>query len=120
MWFMPRSGSSSSSTVNPGVFYSVIDLDDAATLSGVTEALSYQSCMFAKGIDGHYRRWRPHCSVPEYAGGASGYKNIPASWSDIAYTNVEHYGVKTVWSTTDTAYVMDVLVRIHAEFRFVR
>jgi len=120
VWFQPRISATTAASQNVGLFASVIDYDDAASPSSVQALLDYQNVVYASGTVGHYRRFKPHVAVAAYTGAFTGYSNVTSPWIDAASTTVAHYGVKTGWTVTDTAYSMDILVRLRTSWRNVR
>lgn len=119
-WLTPQRASvPTTAGYTPGLLISAIDWDDpgVATFAELTE---YESAIVSHGLDGHYRRYQPHVSIPAYAGGFSGYKNEASPWIDINYSTVEHYGVKVSTSITSDIVLYDLIVRAHLEFRTVR
>lgn len=119
-WLTPRVDTTISSTANPGIFHSVIDFDDAVALPTIGAALDYTNCMMASGVVGHYRCWKPHVAGVVQASGTASVHNLTSPWLDVASTGVQHYGLKTAWTVTDTPYVMDATFRLHISFRNVR
>jgi len=121
VWFWPRVGASNEgATVDQGLFASVVDYDDAATLSSFSAALDYSNVVVTNGRDGHYRRFKPHCAVAAYSGAFSSFANVASPWIDAASTGVQHYGVKSVWTATDAVYSQSVQARYHMSWRNVR
>jgi hypothetical protein len=116
---IPLVTNSIAATSVPGILNSVVDYDDANTLSG-NQALDYQNCMTSSGFDGHYRRFVPHAALAAYSGTFASYANVASPWIDAASTSVQHYGVKFVWSTTDAVYTQDVYFHLHLEWRNLR
>jgi hypothetical protein len=121
VWYMPRTSSTSvTGTGNAGLLASVLDYDDGTALTSFASALDYTNALVSSGVDGHYRRFKPHCAVAAYSGAFTSYANVESPWLDAVSTTVQHYGVKTAWTVTDTAYTQDILARFHVEFRNVR
>lgn len=117
VWVIPRITSVTSNTANTGQVVSVIDYDDTTSLASFNAALDYENALVGSGVDGHYRKWVPHVNVLT---GASGVYNVAAPWLDAASTSVIHYGMKLVWTATDSAYVSDIFVRYWMEWRNIR
>lgn len=120
VWFHPRVEPTSSTSNSMGLFCTVVDFDDANTLTTVPQALDYTNAMQTSGSVGHYRRFKPHAAVAAYTGSFNGYCNVESPWIDAASGTVQHYGVKTAWTITDTPYIYDVTVRLHTQWRNVR
>lgn len=102
----------------PGMFASVIDYDDAATLN-LNDALQYGTCMVSSAVDGHYRRFAPAVvGYVEPTGGLTSGREVKISpWLDAASSNVVHRGVKYVVGPTAAQRDFDVVIRYHLEFR---
>jgi len=121
VWYTPRHPNASVGPLtNMGLFHTVVDFDDSNVLTTVQQALDYQNGCFSSGADGHYRTWVPHVAVATYSGAFTSFANEEAPWIDAASQNVQHYGVKTAWTVTDTIYTMDLFVRLHTAWRNVR
>jgi hypothetical protein len=103
-----------------GKLYSVIDYDDAANLTNVSQALSYSNCVVTPVTQGHYRRWKPRCAAAMYGGAFTQFGNVAAPWIDIASTGVQHYGCKLYTDLTSVTVVYDVRVRVRLAFRNIR
>jgi len=120
VWLIPRTSVIESSTANAGLLASCIDYDDMNALATFGQALDYSNVLVGGGIEGHYRHWKPHAAVAAYSGAFTSYANVESPWIDAASTTVQHYGLKTAWTVTDTAYVVDAIVRLHTEWKNVR
>lgn len=122
VWIIPRiSTVASNAGANTGLFHTVIDFDDATALTTLGQALDYTNCTMSSGSDGHYRTWVPHAAVASYSGAFTSYANVEAPWIDAVSTSVQHYGIKTAWSTCDlNTYTMDLVVRLHTAWRNIR
>ncbi len=116
----PRVGAAFTTSGNPGRLTSVIDYDDTSNLATEAAAMEYQSALTSSGLDGHYRRFVPHVAYATYSGAFTSYGNATSPWIDAASPNVDHYGVKLLWTITDTAYVQDVVIVLHTEWRSTR
>lgn len=120
-WVTPRnSQGSTTASANVGLFHSVIDFDDSTQLASVAAANDYTNVLIGTGLDGHYRTFVPHAAVAAYSGTFTSYANVEAPWIDAASTSVQHYGMKCAWTVCDAAYVMDLVVRVHSEWRNIR
>jgi len=120
VWLIPRLSSTISGSQQAGLLASVIDYDDFNTLSSLAQALDYENCVVAESISGHYRRFKPHAAIAAYSGSFSGFANVESPWIDANSTGVQHYGLKTVWTATDTAYVIDVMARLKTSWKNLR
>lgn len=121
VWLIPRTaGSTGVNTQNFGFFASVLDFDDAASLGTFGQALDYENAVVSSGNDGHYRAFKPHTATAAYSGTFTSYMNVESPWLDAASPTVQHYGLKTAWTTTDSVYTMDFWVRLHTSWRNIR
>jgi len=119
--FIPGSNSQVTAANNQGLFTTVIDYDDASTLTTVGQALDFSNSLTGEGFQTQRRVFIPHSAVASYSGSFASYQNEVDQWQDAQYPNVQHYGIKTVWTPTSTAScVMSVLVRMWVQFRNVR
>jgi hypothetical protein len=118
--FSPRTIGANGTSTNTGQFATVVDYDDSSTLGTYAQALDYQNVQTSYGTDGHYHRFKPHAAVAAYSGSFSSYANLESPWIDCASSSVQHYGVKTAWTVTDTVYTFDLTARFQLEFRNVR
>jgi len=116
----PRVSVAGIATSNTGFLHSVIDFDDANALSTIAQANDYPNCVAGSGVDGHYRTWVPHFAVAAYSGAFTSFLNSGPTWIDAASPSVQHYGLKTAWSLTDSSYTVDAWVRLHTVWRNVR
>jgi len=116
-WIIPRFTSEPTNTGNPGLLSTVVDYDDSTALSTVGQALDYANCLTSSGLNGHYRRFRPHIAMAAYSGAFSSYANREHVWLDSASAAVQHYGLKTANTTTDVIYHYDLIARLHFSFR---
>lgn len=121
VWTQPQSTTTTTSILpSTGLLHTVIDYDDDTALTTVGQALDYTNVLIGSGVDGHYRRFVPHCAVAAYSGTFVSFTNVESPWIDAASPAVRHYGLKTAWTITDQAYHADVVVRIHTAWRNVR
>lgn len=102
---------------SPGMFYSVIDLDDASA-----PTLSYcQSAKWAKltqAVGTHTRFLRPRTLTQLYNGLGSAYAVNKIQWLDCDYANTPHYGLKYFWyNCTFERILADVEMQFCIEFR---
>lgn len=119
-WTQPRNSESFGAGVNPGIFATAVDYDDANSPAAAPEIYDYENALIGNGTSVHYHRWHPHAATAMYAGAFTSYGNVTSPWIDMASTTVQHYGIKASWTPTDVAFVMDVVVRYHVQFRNVR
>jgi hypothetical protein len=110
---------------NPGVFVSVVDFDDSTNLTSVAEALAYPNAQVWTGAPGKTpllkHRFVPRIATAAYQGGVfSGFANQSKLWVDAGTPGVAHYGVKTAWSVTSVALIMDILITATISFRSSR
>jgi len=119
VWIIPRT-TNNTVTSNTGLLATVVDYDDDTVLGTLGAALDYTNVVVGTGIEGHYRRFKPHAAMAAYSGAFSAFANVESPWIDAASTGVRHYGLKSVWTATDIAYNSDILVRLHTEWRNVR
>jgi hypothetical protein len=118
--YLPRLNVNDVQGTTLGTFVSVVDLDDANTLTTVPQALDYSGAQVSEGFKEHKHTFVPHCAVAAYSGAFTSFINVAAPWVDCGSTAVQHYGTKTAWSTTTAAYSYDLVVRVMVEFRNVR
>jgi len=118
-WIIPRVNYAGTSD-NPGRLYSVIDLDDAATVS-IAQCEEYNSCLVSGALDGHYRAFQPHAAIAAYSGAFTSYANLASPWIDCASTGVLHYGLKAAISATATnGQILDLVIRATIQVKNVR
>lgn len=110
-WLIPQQ-SDNTNCYNPGLLTSVIDFDDDAALTSQNLA-EYQNAIVTSGLDGHYRRFKPHCAMDLYNGSFSAFGNVTSPWIDAASPSVRHYGVKVAITTTSSVLKYDTRVRLH-------
>lgn len=120
VWLTPHVSSNVALTDNPGLFHTVIDFDDATSLTTLAQSLDYANVLIGSGLDGHYRTWVPHVAMASYAGSFNSFTNVTSPWIDAVSASVQHYGLKTAWSTTGAVYSYDMAVRLHTVWRNVR
>lgn len=90
---IPRSnmfapGSTSSQIVT------VIDYDDDILPLTVSVLLQYNNAIVHDSTRAIRRRFQPAIAEQVYAGGATAYTATPATWLDLAYPAISHYGIK--------------------------
>jgi len=121
VWLSPSYNNATVSAQQLGTsaqIYSVVDYDDANTITQ-NGALQYSNVMASSINDGHYRRFKPHTAVAVYSGTFTGFKNVPAGWTDCASTTVQHYGMKFLMDAVPTAVqtALSLMTRVHISFR---
>jgi hypothetical protein len=109
-----------SSLSNAGLVASVIDYDDANSLTTFAQALDYTNCIVGAGIQAHYRCFKPHVAIATYSGAFTSYGNVANQWLDCSSSTVQHYGIKIAAEPTSSALIYDEIVRYHISFRNVR
>lgn len=119
MWLIPQFSAASSVNLASGLLATVIDLDDASSLT-FNQCGDYTSCITTAADQGHYRRFIPHCANSLYSGAFTAFGNVPAPWIDTASPSVIHYGMKAVVSVMVSSASYDLRVRHHLELRSVR
>jgi hypothetical protein len=120
VFLIPNLSTTISVSQDTGMFVSVLDYDDYNPLTTYAQALDYENCLFGSGLEGHYRKFVPHVAIAAYSGTFVSFVNETAPWIDMASPTVQHYGLKTAWTVTDSAYTYRVHCRYHFEFRNVR
>lgn len=120
IWYIPRI-TETTTIGNTGLFTTVVDYDDSNVLTTLASALAFENQQTSRGVTGHYRKFIPHVAVALYAGAFTSFGNTEAPWIDMSSPSVQHYGVKTAWSVTDSAlYVFDTVTRLTVAVRNVR
>lgn len=113
-WFTPFAAQGA--TVFGTQTYAV-DLDDVnvpVTIASVAEA---QSSVISDGGSGTYIRWCPHMAVALFSGAFTSYGNEPAGWIDSASPNVQHFGVKAAYGTTNSSVSYTCHLKARVSFR---
>jgi hypothetical protein len=121
--FVPRYVAADNNVVNAGLFHSVIDYDDSNLLAAVTDALSYNNCrMWSPGqnMNKLVLHFKPHVALAAFSGAFTSYANVVSPWLDCASSGVTHFGIKTAWTATSAVLVMDLYIRVKAEFKNLR
>jgi len=110
--FTPRAQGSTSifGFFRPNYFLTVIDYDDINTVSS-NAALQYPTLQISPTDEPFERTFNPRIAVAAYNGVATtGYANLSNQWIDVAYPDVQHFGLKGVIPlTTANALATDVL-----------
>lgn len=104
--FMPKvnqqslTGKSVSTTTQVPYLIVVKDYDDSTPASTLSELFQYNDIHIPRLFDELTVSLKPKISGAVYMGGvSSGYAQLPSTtWIDIAYNDVEHYGLK--WGTS--------------------
>jgi hypothetical protein len=107
------------STSNIGILTSAVDYDSSAAIT-LANLLTFTNTLTSSGLDSHYHAWSPTVQAAVGASGGSTDSDImtvTSPWLDLATTNTPHYGLKVSISQTDSAYVYDLMVRLHLSFR---
>jgi hypothetical protein len=93
--FRPRANVSQISSTNGlGTLYTVIDYDDASTVSGLALLANYENCIITAPYQQNRRCLKPRCALAAYSGTFTSYANVEAPWIDAASPSVIHYGLK--------------------------
>ena len=115
----------STSTYNAPRLYTVIDYDDASAPTSLSVLRQYGTAVVTAPNKGVTRTLCPRQALLAYQGIAtSGYVNSEASWVDVAYSQVQHYGVKygieqaAASQTTLQLYRVDIV--LYTAFRAAR
>jgi hypothetical protein len=119
VWIQPTTSAAVSN--NSGLLSSVIDLDDATSLTSFNSAGDYPNCVTTNSHVGHYRHYKPSVADALYNGAFSGFGNVRSPWIDCGSPSVNHYGLKlasTILVGAPETY--DALIRAHFQFRNVR
>lgn len=74
--------------------YCAIDYDDATTPSSAATLEAYSTCLVLPPGQSCSRTFKPRMAVAAYQGAFTGYASFAPTWIDVAYPNVQHYGVK--------------------------
>jgi len=119
-WITARLEGEAAATTNTGYMFSVVDYDDKTALTSIADAQSYTNVLATPGMMSHYRRFVPHIAIASYSGAFTSFTNSGPQWIDSASSSVQHYGLKTVNTTTDAVYTYDLNVRYHISFRNIR
>jgi len=96
MYFRTRQNSlptAAPSTFAPGLLYTVIDYDDANSLS-IGNLERYQSSLIAESNESVVREFQPHLAYEIYNTPSAGFANMPSTWIDAGSSGQPHYGVK--------------------------
>lgn len=121
VWIVPKGSSDNKQYSQESAFlYSVIDYDDStapATLAAMTD---FSNCLVTTMMCGHYRRWKPHVAVAQYAGTFTGFGNVVSPWIDLNSVGVVHYGIKIGADITAVAVTIDYRIRFTLSFRNIR
>jgi len=103
-----------------GLIASVIDYDDATSLTTFNQALEYQNVLSTQPDTGHYRAFVPHVALAAYSGTFTSFANEPSPWIDAASPSVQHYGIKTAFTVTSSIASYSTIYRLHTEWRNLR
>jgi len=117
--FVPRVNIISTGS-NAGQFYTVVDLDDGTSPTGISYMQAYPGCQMTEGFKSHKHTFVPHVAVAAYSGVFTSFANEAAPWIDVASGGVLHYGVKYYWTTSVNVEHYDLNIRAHLQFRNAR
>jgi hypothetical protein len=115
---IPRISEGNLGGTGSGLLHTVIDYDDAATVT-TAAALDYANLVTVPGYQMIRRTFRPAIAGAAYTSGGvfTGYTNAMDQWLDCSSPTIEHYGLKTVWTVTNTVQYYDASIRFWLEFR---
>jgi len=117
-----NSATGSSATAMGGQLYTVIDYDDAATLSNVGQLMAYENCITTPAYQVTRRCFKPRIALAAYAGAFTSFASGRAGWIDVASGGVLHYGLKAGCDqgTTGALQSWDLDIKAIIEFRATR
>jgi len=102
------------------VWASVLDYDDSASLTTLTQALDYDTVRVTEFNVGHYRRFKPRIAAAAYSGAFTSFANLSAPWIDCGSPSVQHYGIKILTEPSITAAGVRAIARLKLRFRASR
>jgi hypothetical protein len=106
--------------VSAGLLTSVIDYDDAATVT-VAQANDYQNALIVPVGTAFARTFVPHVALAAYSGSVfTQFANAYDQWIDANSTGVPHYGIKVATSITDVAVQYSMVVKMWIQLKNVR
>lgn len=120
IWVTPRTAPVATTSV-PGRYVSVIDYDDVANFASVADSLEFDTAVVSTGSTAHYRCFQPRVAAAVYGGAFTKFASPdPGLWLDVANADIQHYGLKTAWTATDSVYIYDLVIRAVFQFKGVR
>jgi hypothetical protein len=108
---------------NPNSYYfTAIDYDDAQNFTSIAQIRQVPNCTDTSSYEGVYRKFVPHSAL--VSGGnlsvaGNGLANIPATWQDVAYNGVPHFGLKIVAKASNVTTTFSLQTRMNLSFRNV-
>jgi len=117
MVLIPHASDNTTFSASSGLFTTVIDYDDATNLTTVADALSYSTSLTTSGTTIQKRCFIPHIADAVYSGAFTSFGNETCPWIDAASTTVQHYGLKSAWTTSSAVCAYDLVVRAWIQFR---
>jgi hypothetical protein len=107
-------------SANDGMYTTVIDYDDATSLTG-TNALAYSNAVTSPGTACQYRHFIPHAAAALYGGSLfTSFGNLTQPWIDAGSVSVPHYGIKIMSTVTAAVRAFNLTTRMHLQFRNTR
>lgn len=108
-------------TTSPDL-YTVLDYDDATSLTSVQVALGYANLIRSTPFEKQRRCFKPRVAYAVYSGAFTSFANQQAGWIDVASSDVAHYGMKAICEADggDVHQVWDLTYRAHLSLRAVR
>lgn len=127
-WVTPTTAAAS---VPPPQIYTAIDYDDAKVPSDLVVLQQYTTCKYMFFNKTHTRYIKPRCvSYSLLTGASTSYGNLPIppdTWIDVAYDQVQHYGLlgAIVYPTTASgdqtqSYTLRNTATYYLQFRYSR
>jgi len=87
-------GLTTNSTTTTVRLYTVVDYDDANTLTSEAQARAFESCVVVPPGHESSRTFQPRQALGAYQGTFGGYANVGGIWNDCNSPAIQHYGVK--------------------------
>jgi len=111
--------------VDPGIFATVIDYDDANVLTTLNQNQEYMTYKQSPMIStrAHIRTFKPKVTTAAYSGAFSSYMQSSNQWLDVASPAIQHYGIKVymdAYASAATAQTYQVTAKYWLEFKSVR
>lgn len=119
LMLVPRASGAVVTGSNLGRLCTAIDYDSSSPVT-FANLETFTNSQTTSGGVAHYRAFTPCCTILAGTfGGSSGSAvvSVRSPWLDLAVTNTPHYGLKVCSSSTDSAYISDLIVRFHLAFR---
>lgn len=104
LYFQPDHNTFQNALQNQSRMFSVLDFDDAVSLTGANAARGYNNCIITSPWEKCHRRFVPRCALAAYSGAFTSYAQAKNAWLDMASPGVLHYGVK-IWIDPATTIV---------------